>query len=297
MKEISASLKRDVKDLLGESAHVVTSIFKQGWCTVRGIGDKWKAFAHDVSGAVENLMKPAFLEVGKEAPCPTLEPEEPPIVTVMESEDEHLPVGRRMTLSEADAQINELNEYYFGDPDRPIKVVIDYMMDGQNDRYWLPLQVGTGVPLLEQMQSHVNACLTADGDDVARLFKDAPGPLQAVLHEQFGPQLHADLQKLSTRVIGLFRQHLNIAKLEQQFIVQASAMPELKQNAFRASMNRAIIDLRRATNTSTEIPRPLPSIYPMTESQSNPRRSVRISLQQLKNDVSEPPKGRTSPER
>lgn len=78
MKKITGNLKRDVKDLLGESANIVTGVFKRGACTVRVMTDKWKAFAHDISDAVDTLMKPAFAEGGPEAPGRTLDPEAEP---------------------------------------------------------------------------------------------------------------------------------------------------------------------------------------------------------------------------
>ena len=56
MGEITGNLKRDVKDLLGESANLVTGFFKRGLCTVRAVADKWKAFAHDISTAVDTLL-------------------------------------------------------------------------------------------------------------------------------------------------------------------------------------------------------------------------------------------------
>ena len=94
-----------------------------------------------------------------EALLPDLSPEQQPIVTVMESKDENLPVGARMTLSEAETQIGALNQRYWDsdEPERPVRVAIDYMLDGEVDRYWLPLRTGPGCgSLLEQMPS---ACL------------------------------------------------------------------------------------------------------------------------------------------
>lgn len=68
MKEITGNLKRDMKDLLGESANVMTGFFRRGVCTVRAVADKWKAFAHDISAAVDDLMKPPFAEGGPGGP-------------------------------------------------------------------------------------------------------------------------------------------------------------------------------------------------------------------------------------
>lgn len=95
MKEITGNLKQDVKDLLGESASLFTGFFKRGACTVRAVADKWKAFAHDISAAVDDLMKPPFAEGGPEAPMVSLDPEGEPIVTITESMDERFPLANR----------------------------------------------------------------------------------------------------------------------------------------------------------------------------------------------------------
>ena len=58
MKEIAGNLRRDVKDLLGESASIVTGFFKNGLCTVRGAATRWRNFTRDISGAFVSLFKP-----------------------------------------------------------------------------------------------------------------------------------------------------------------------------------------------------------------------------------------------
>ena len=73
MREITGNLRRDMKDLLGESAHIVTGFFKRGVCTVRAVADKWRTFTQDISAAVDELMKPPFLEGGPDAPLSTME--------------------------------------------------------------------------------------------------------------------------------------------------------------------------------------------------------------------------------
>ena len=88
MKEIAGNLRRDVKDLLGESANIVTGLFKDGLCTVRGAANRWRNFTRDISGAFVSLFKST-----NEALLPDLSPEQQPIVTVMESMDENLPVA------------------------------------------------------------------------------------------------------------------------------------------------------------------------------------------------------------
>lgn len=74
MKEIAGNLRRDVKDLLGDSASIVTGFFKNGLCTVRGAATRWRNFTRDISGAFVSLFKSA-----KEATLPDLSPEQEPI--------------------------------------------------------------------------------------------------------------------------------------------------------------------------------------------------------------------------
>jgi len=61
MGEITGNLKKDVKDLLSESANIVTGFFKRGLCTVRAVADKWKAFAQSVSSAADELNKHHYI--------------------------------------------------------------------------------------------------------------------------------------------------------------------------------------------------------------------------------------------
>ena len=159
MKEITGNLKQDVKDLLGESASLFTGFFKRGACTVRAVADKWKAFAHDISAAVDDLMKPPFAEGGPEAPMVSLDPEGEPIVTITESMDERFPTGKQMSLSQAENYVRQVDQEYREAERTPqaVKVKIDYVKDGRTDRYWLPLEIGAGGSLLEQMQTHIGA--------------------------------------------------------------------------------------------------------------------------------------------
>ncbi len=68
MSEITGNLRQDVKDLLNESVNLVTGFFKRGVCTVRAVADKWKAFAQDISNAVDTLMEPPFVGNGPSVP-------------------------------------------------------------------------------------------------------------------------------------------------------------------------------------------------------------------------------------
>ena len=99
MREITGNLRRDMKDLLGESAHIVTGFFKRGVCTVRAVADKWRTFTQDISAAVDELMKPPFLEGGPDAPLSTMEEGAEPIVTVTGIIDRNFPIGKQMPLS------------------------------------------------------------------------------------------------------------------------------------------------------------------------------------------------------
>ena len=253
MKEIAGNLKRDMKDLLGESANIVSGFFKRGACTVRGMADRWKNFTQDISGAVGTLFQPF-----ENALPPALPPEREPMVTVMESGAPELPVGTRMTLYEAETRITRLNSERWnsdGEPS-PVRVAIDYIMEGEQDRYWLPLDIGAGCPsMLDQMEDYVTACFYHP-NVVAQDFYNATEGLGALLHERFGPQLQDDLEKLSSKVLGFFRQHCTISRMEEQFEVQAEAMPQNGRKQFERSMAETITALRLAANTGRQAPAP-----------------------------------------
>ena len=145
MKEITENLKRDVKDLLTESANLVTGFFKRGACTVRAVAGKWKAFAQDISDAVDALMEPPFMGNGPEAPAQELDPEAEPVVTVMESEHSRFPVGMKLTLSQANELVAtaDMEQIQAGGPPVPVQFKIDYTKDSYTDCYWLPLEIGS----------------------------------------------------------------------------------------------------------------------------------------------------------
>lgn len=229
-------------------------------------------------------------------PQPELSPEREPVVTVLSSADESLPAGTRMTLSEAETRIGELNESYWnsGEPDRPVKLAIDYMMEGETDRYCLPLYTGPGRgTMLEQMQFHVERSL--EHPEIAtRLFDEAPAGLGVLLHEHFGPQLYNDLEKLATRVVTFFRQHYAITQLERQFEKQAQAMPDREKEKFLEATHVNITQLRQAANTGhVTAPaqvRAAPFAPSRQQEDPKPRRSVKVRLRQIKEE--QPGKGR-----
>lgn len=290
MKEIAGNLKRDVKDLLNESANIVSGFFKQGLCTVRGAATRWKNFTQNISGAVGTLFKPF-----ENALPPAPPPEQEPMVTVMESSDPELPVGTRMTLYKAETRVAQLNsERWDSDGEvLPVKVAIDYTMEGEQDRYWLPLRTGPGCgSMLEQMEDYVTECFRHP-DIVTQDFYNAPEGLGALLHERFGPQLQTDLEKLSTKVLGFFKQHCTISRMEEQFQIQAMAMPEKERDKFKRSMAETITTLRLTANTGQLtapqreqerlVPAPQPDRPPEGGTQ-RPRRSVKLRLRQIKGE-------------
>lgn len=103
MREIAGNLGRDMKDLLHESAAVVTGLFRSGLCTVRGAAGRWRTFAHSVSEAAGALLHPFHGEL-------RTEPFQQPLVTVTESSDVRLPAGTRMNLHEAEAMTRRFDE-------------------------------------------------------------------------------------------------------------------------------------------------------------------------------------------
>ncbi len=296
MKEIAGNLKQDVKDLLNESASIVAGFFKQGLCTVQGAATRWKNFTSGISDAVGMLFQPL-----EHSLPPKPSPERQPMVTVMESDAPELPAGTRMTLYEAERRIEQVSRERW-DSDgvvSSVKVAIDYTMEGEQDRYWLPLKIGEGhTSMLDQMEDYVTTCFHHP-DVTTRGFYNAPEGLGALLHEQFGPQLHDDLEKLSTKVLGFFRQHCTISRLEEQFEMQAEALPEKERGKFKTDMGKTIINLRLAANTGQQQPAPQPEQEcpapaqqterpPMTDA-PRPRRSVKLRLRRIKEDFAVAP--------
>ena len=197
---------------------------------------------NEISGAVVSLFQSP-----QEALLPDLSPEQEPVVTVMESDDMDLPVGTKMTLSEAEDRISQLRLERFDsdEPDHSVKVAIDYMLDGEVDRYWLPLHTGQGYgSMLTQMQYYVESNLE-HSDIATRPFYEAPEGLAELLHDKFGPQLHDDLKKLANRVLNCFQQHYTISKLEQQFEVQAAVIPEKGREKFLQHTQSALQRMKR----------------------------------------------------
>lgn len=304
MKEITGNLKQDVKDLLGESASLFTGFFKRGACTVRAVADKWKTFAHGISEAVDELMKPPFAEGGPEAPAPLLNSKDEPIVTVVESADEHFPEKLQMPLSQAERRVLQIDELYRAhdlEP-QPVKVKIDYMKNGQTDRYFLPLQIGAGGSLLHQMKRHIDA-YQASRENVDQLFRDAPEEYREALRSELTPFLHQSLDSLSGKLLPYFQWHCDMGEFEKQLEEQADMLPENEQGPFRSGVREALDALRQSLNLGIvaeppplyrEQPSPVqeagraPNPIPDMEKEQ-PRASVKVRLQQHKKAAKKQP--------
>lgn len=317
MGEITGNLKRDVKDLLGESASLVTGFFKRGLCTVRAVADKWKAFAHDISAAVDTLMQPPFAEGGPEAPLPALDAGAEPVVTVMESGDKHFPVGKQMPLSQANEYVGRMDaEYTEQDLSaQPVKVSIDYTRNGRTDRYILPLQIGAGGSLLEQMEGLLDSYRAAP-ERVTALFDKVPEEYRQQFEAAFTPLVHDSIGDLTQNILPYFRQHCAVSELEQQLQAQAAVLPEGQKAAFAETAKTAVLGLRRAANGAPPLetapkreqpaqaapqvrPRPAERQARSAET-ARPRKSVRASLRQIKakkDAVVAPPNVKTAPQR
>lgn len=155
LKEIAGNLKRDVKELVSESASVVTRFFKGGLCTSNGLKKCWDTFTEGLTNIAQALNDPDFL-------APAIPASQEPIVTVKESPYEELPVGTQLTLSEAEELVERMNRERWDsdEPSETIRVVIDYRMDNVQDRYSLPVHIGPGFQsMLEQMKQHIDLSL------------------------------------------------------------------------------------------------------------------------------------------
>lgn len=323
MKEITGNLKRDMRDLVDESAHVVTGFFKRGVCTVRAVADKWRAFTQDISAAVDELMKPPFLEGGPDAPLPAMEEGAEPLVTVTGSIDRNFPIGKQMPLSQANAYVAEMDAAYREEelPAQPVKVRIDYIRDGRTDCYCLPLHIGVGGSLLEQMEAHLET-YRADPGRVAALFQQTPEEYRQELEAEFTPFVRESLEDLSHGTLQYFKRHCDISELEQQLQGQAAVLPEGQRASFEEKAAKTVFSLRRAANGAApqeERPAqaeqraapPVPASREVSpggatqalrqaEGGENPRQSVKVKIHRLKQEQARRPKRpkiRLTPER
>ena len=292
MGEITGNLKRDVKDLLSESANIVTGFFKRGLCTVRAVADKWKAFAQSVSSAADELMKPPFIE-GPEAPTANLNPAAEPVVTVMESRNRDFPVGKQMTLSEANEYVRQMDARRHETKGAPhtIKVKIDYMWGDTSDRYWLPLEIGSGRGgLLEQMEQRL-AHYRADPERIMQEFDFSKADVQhqELYRTSFLPFVQESIDDLRSNLLPYFRNHCNITELKQKAEALIPGMGEGRQAQFRQTLEGHIAALRQKVNSGEMKQTPqqvqIKQNPPQRAAQNKPpqvRQSVKVRLEQIK---------------
>lgn len=292
MSEITGNLKKDVKDLLSESANIVTGFFKRGLCTVRAVADKWKTFAQSISSAADELMKPPFVE-GPEAPTANLHPAAEPVVTVMESRDRDFPVGKHMTLSEANEYVRQMDARRHETTGTPhtVKVKIDYMWGESCDRYWLPLEIGTGQGgLLQQMEQRL-AHYRADPERIMQEldFSKVDAKYREDFRASFLPFIQKSIDDLNNNLLPYFRNHYSITELKRTAEALIPGMGESRQAQFQKKLEEQIATLRQKVN-SLELKQPPQRVQlkrdaPQQAAQDKPpqaRQSVRVRLEQIK---------------
>ena len=185
---------------------------------------------------------------------------------------------------------------------RRSKVKIDYMKDGRTDRYWLPLEIGAGGSLLEQMRTHIGAY--QDGQArINQLFQSVPQEYRTVLQEELTPFIHQSVNELSRGLLPCFQRHCQAADLGKQMEEQAALLPEGEQEAFRSAVQQIMKRLHESINMGKTqdqpaVQRKAPSVESPSspqkdvtqppqerEAESTPRSpSVKVRLQQLRKD-------------
>ena len=292
-------------------------------CTVRAVADKWRTFTQDISAAVDELMKPPFLEGGPDAPLSTMEEGAEPIVTVTGIIDRNFPIGKQMPLSLANVYVAEMDAAYREEelPAQPVKVRIDYIRDGRTDCYCLPLHIGAGGSLLEQMERHLET-YRADPNRVSALFQQAPEAYRLQLEEEFTPFVRESLEDLSQGTLQYFQRHCDISELEQQLQGQAAVLPESQRAPFEDKAAKTVFSLRRAANgavpqeehtdqTEQRAAHPVPASREavpgemtqppqQAEGGESPQRSVKVKIRRLKQKQArrpQRPKVHLTPER
>ena len=293
MGEITGNLKKDVKDLLSESANIVTGFFKRGLCTVRAVADKWKAFAQSVSSAADELMKPPFIK-GPEAPTANLHPAAEPVVTVMESRDRNFPVGKQMTLSEANEYVRQMDASRHEAKATPhaVKVKIDYMRGDTSDRYWLPLEIGSGRGgLLEQMEQRL-ASYRADPERIMGEldFSKVDAKYRDDFQASFLPFIQKSMDDLNSNLLPFFRNHCSITELKRSAEALIPGMGEGRQAQYQAKLDERIAALRQMVNSGElkQAPQRVQIVQSASprqaapETPAKPRQSVRVRLERLK---------------
>lgn len=276
--EIKENLKQDSEDLLRESARLVTGFFKHGLCSVRTAADRWKTFAKEIAGAAESLFTPAFIR-GAETPEAVLDPEAQPLVMITNSKCKELRAGQRMTLSQANDLIGKLDAERgcAGEPSQPVTLKIDYMLEGQTDRYWVNLDLGDGGGnLLEHIKSQMEQC-RQDSAIAAQLFKQVAPEFRDRLGRKLIPGILQEAEKISKQLMRFFQEHCKISTLKHNLAMEARTLPENVRQEYLKTARETLIRMRRRSNE----PLPAGTFRIVLKDQKQPP-SVRENLKQYR---------------
>lgn len=223
---------------------------KRGLYSVRAAAERWKTFAREVSGAAADLVHPAFVD-GAEAPEAVPVPEGQPVVTIVESGDETLKKRSRLTLSDANKWVERLDSAYWKDGREacPVRLKIDYTLDGITDRYWVDLNLGDGYgDLMSHIRANVDRHREHSGA-VAQLAEELAPGRSGQLERVF--PIKSDLDAVTDRILGHFKQHCNIAEMELTYQEGAKTLPEAARREYSQAARECVIRLRREANTKT----------------------------------------------
>lgn len=275
MKEISGNLKNDMKELLRESAGLISGFIQKGLCTVRAIKDRWPEYGKDPEAALPPVLRNKKAARLMESAGPT--------VTILEGSLGEHQKGEALPLLEANQMVRQLALQYQQSGEKPpaLRVRIDYMAEGRADSYILPVKLEEKGDLLDHMQAWVDHYRT-DPKLVMQLFDNAPARHQDRLKELLAPVFRDSLNDLSTKVVQHLRRHCEISSLEQHLLGQARAMPKRAQHDFVKSIRESIGALRREANTQMLMgcDKPQRAAPVQNNVQKLPRQSVRVQLRQ-----------------
>lgn len=283
MPEIKANLKQDAQELLQESARLLTGFFSRGLCTVRMAAQRWNVFASGISEAAKNLVKPDFV-CWTEARDDVAQVE--PLVAVLESTDAQMKIGERLSLFKADALVETLDRQHQKEGVEPTKarLMIDYIMEEQRDKYYVDVTMGDGGgSLLEQISSHIES-YRLDPERFGKLLEGVSSEARAAHLNG----IREDMDRTATQVLRYFQRHCDIGRLERHFEACAETMPIQEKIRFKGAAMDQIYNLRLEANR--KLYRTITVRRPQAKPQERP--SVKLTLQQLKHTT-----GRATPAR
>lgn len=264
---------RDAKELLSEAKRLFRDFFHRGYMTLQTAGDRWKQYHQAVATAKDALWQPLF----PAEQTPALTPESTPMVTVIRSELEQLPVGTRIPLAEANERIQAT------DTAGKLAVQIDFYTTNGPDRYRTELDAGTGAESIQKQIAQRIA--VARQADMGSFFEAVSTPSRDNLQAHVSPSLSQSFEDISTRLVASLTEHCAISNLEQHLENQANLMPQATQWEFRETAQALIGRFRAMANSNTLTPPAMERTGPGKETaatlrQGNPK-SVKITLRAM----------------